>query len=36
MQDKIMKDGNKVAVKMFSSSSAQGPKEFQTEVISIT
>lgn len=29
-----MKDGNKVAVKMLSPSSAQGPKEFQTEVIS--
>jgi len=29
-----MKDGNKVAVKMLSASSAQGPKEFQTEVIS--
>lgn len=27
-----MKDGNKVAVKMLSASSAQGPKEFQTEV----
>nr|XP_027187251.1 putative leucine-rich repeat receptor-like serine/threonine-protein kinase At2g04300 isoform X2 [Cicer arietinum] len=26
-----MKDGNKVAVKMLSPSSAQGPKEFQTE-----
>ncbi|CAI8594646.1 unnamed protein product [Vicia faba] len=26
-----MKDGNKVAVKMLSASSAQGPKEFQTE-----
>jgi len=30
-----MKDGNKVAVKMLSASSAQGPKEFQTEVISV-
>jgi hypothetical protein len=29
-----MKDGNKVAVKMLSSSSTQGPKEFRTEVIS--
>ncbi|PNX62200.1 putative LRR receptor-like protein kinase, partial [Trifolium pratense] len=26
-----MKDGNKVAVKMLSSSSTQGPKEFRTE-----
>ena len=29
-----MKDGNQVAVKVFSPSSSQGPKEFQTEVIS--
>lgn len=27
-----MKDGNKVAIKTLSPSSAQGPKEFQTEV----
>lgn len=29
-----MNDGNQVAVKMLSSSSSQGPREFQTEVIS--
>jgi len=31
-----MKDGKEVAVKMLSPSSSQGPKEFQTEVISTT